>query len=311
MSYNYSNNVINDIIKLLADNKMRGAFVPISRLEDLARDRDEVKGGGFQSKHIEWWLSATEKLLPDDLGFEPKSIITVTAGSPKVALRFNYKGAPVDCILPPTYAAVSASEKGQFEFIQETIRQFGNNVKSVGLIPQKLLAVHSCLGKFGRNNIFYDDEFGSYAKIITFVTDVPCDGDAPWRAAVRMESCESCLACVAACPTKAIDANRRMINADICITALNERDGEFPDWLDKSAHNALIGCVMCQDCCPTNERNLDNIVRGVEFDESETLELLACGTEKPIPGELAAKFESAGIWKHFTKHLPRNLAALL
>jgi len=178
-------------------------------------------------------------------------------------------------------------------------------------MSQKMLAVHCGLGKYGRNNIFYSYDFGSYAKIYTFLTDLPCAEDAPWFPIERMDSCETCKACVAACPTKAIDESRRIINADVCLTAFNERDGDFPEWLDKDSHNCLIGCIECQDCCPNNKDNLNKIVKGATFTESETQFLLGYKKGDPMPAELSAKMESTGIWLHFISHIPRNLSALL
>jgi epoxyqueuosine reductase len=55
---------------------------------------------------------------------------------------------------------------------------------------------------------------------------------------------------------------------------MNEVPGEFPEWVDQNAHNSLIGCMKCQDCCPGNSQNKENIVKGVTFSEEETKELM-------------------------------------
>ena len=303
--------MIQEILSKLSLHGLKSAFAPISRVEDLKRDLEELKNGDFHTGFIDWITSNADKLLPNDLGFEPRSLIVAAAFSTKASLRFTYNGKSIDCLLPPTYAEFGMAESKESDFVVELLKQYGFNAKENRYIPQKMLAVHCGLGKYGRNNIFYSDAFGSYAKIYTFYTDVSCDEDAPWRPIERMEICESCNACVDACPTKAIDENRRIINADVCITAFNERDGEFPEWLDKSAHNCLIGCVKCQDCCPRNAGNLNSIVQGAEFSESETLALLGHKKGDPIPAGLSEKLEATGIWKHFIPHMPRNLSALI
>jgi len=315
--------VIKEIVEKLAERGMKGAAAPVERLEDIKREMDEIYNGGVQTQFTKWWVSVADKYIPDDLGFEPRSVLAVVAFSPKVALRFAYKGKRIDCILPPTYGEAGGgaggneaggeaggSPKSEPEIISGILGQYGFKSKSTNYVPQKLLAAHCGLGQYGRNNIFYCGEYGSYVKIYTFITDMPCGGDG-WGPAARMDACETCDKCVAACPTGAIDPDRRFIDADRCLTALNERDGEFPDWLDKSAHNSLVGCVKCQDCCPMNAKHAGNIARGAEFTESETLELLNCKQGEPIPDEILKKFKSNGVWKHFARLMPRNLAALL
>ena len=302
--------MMQDILDGLRDRGLIGAFAPISRMEDLMRDVEELKNGDFHTDHIDWIVNNADKSIPDDPGFEPRSLLTAVAFSPKMSLRFTLDGNLVDCILPPTYAEFGTAESKESDYVVELLKRHGYGAKENRYIPQKMLAVHCGLGRYGRNNIFYSDVFGSYAKIYTFITDMPC-GDAPWHPLRRMESCDSCGACVAACPTNAIDENRRIVNADICITAFNERDRDFPDWLDKGAHNALVGCVKCQDCCPRNAGNIDKIVRGAEFTEAETRALLAHKKGEPLPDGLSEKLESNGIWKSFIQLIPRNLSALL
>jgi epoxyqueuosine reductase len=304
--------MINDILSSLSDRGMRGAFAPISRIGDLKRDMESLKDGEFRSGFIDWWLTAADKLIPEDLDFTPRSLITVIAFSPKMALKFTYKGKAVECILPPTYAEIVSTESKESEYINELLSPFGYKAAHTRHIPQKMLAVHNGLGKYGRNNIFYDHDFGSYAKIYTYISDMPCEeADCAWHPIARMDSCKTCKKCVEACPTKAIDASRLVINADICVTAMNERDGAFPEWLDKSAHNSLVGCMKCQDCCPANDKNAGKTVRGAEFTEKETMALLGHKQGDPVPDELSAKLESTGLWKHFINHIPRNLGALL
>ena len=302
--------MIDGISARLAERGIKCAFTPISRVGDLRREITELGGGEVQTDFIKWWISIADRFLPDGLDFEPRSIITAIAYSPKVSLRFNYGGRQADCVLPPTYGEVSAAESRERRYISSVIGQSGCKFEYAGHIPQKLLAVHCGLGKYGRNNIFYGGDFGSYVKIYTYVSDIPCE-DAGWLPIARMDACETCTECVAACPTGAIAADRKIINADICVTAFNERDGDFPDWLDKAAHNSLVGCVKCQDCCPLNAKHVGDIVRGAEFTESETMELLGCGPDKPVPGEIADKFKAVGLWENFIKHIPRNLAPLL
>lgn len=150
----------------------------------------------------------------------------------------------------------------------------------------------------------------SYIRILSFISDLPCD-EAAWYPDRRMDICEKCQACSAACPTGAIEPGHRIINTRKCLTAMNEVPGEFPEWVAEDAHNSLIGCMQCQDCCPANSQNKHNIVKGVTFSEEETKELLTHKDEEPYSDMLASKLKESGFYEGFQKVLPRNLAVLL
>ncbi|NLL38300.1 MAG: 4Fe-4S binding protein [Clostridiales bacterium] len=249
-----------------------------------------------------------DKLLPDDLGFAPRSIIMVIKPHSKVILTFNRSGRAFQCILPPAYANERALANEVLGYINDFLKPFGFSAAEA-MLPQKLLAVRCGLARYGRNNISYSKEFGSYMQLLTFFSDMPCDTD-EWRPIELMEVCQSCKACMAACPTGAIHSGHHIIDAIKCITASNELPGEFPEWLDKSAHNSIVGCMKCQDCCPANAHNKNNVKMGVEFSEEETAELLGHKEGLPLSDKLASKLEAAGIWK-LINVLPRNLAILL
>lgn len=224
-------------------------------------------------------------------------------------LQFNYCGKPVHCVVPPQYADEGSKDIKVLQYINAYLAPLGFMAAVANNLPQKLLAVHCGLGLYGRNNICFNEEFGSSMRVLSYVSDVPCDENT-WFPIRRMETCEKCRACVTSCPTNAIESTRRLINADICLTSMNEFGGEFPDWLDKDAHNCLVGCMKCQDCCPRNVHNKNNITKGIAFTEEETAELLGHKSDEPYSDLLAAKIEAAGIsaWTHV---LPRNLAVLL
>ncbi|MBN2041333.1 MAG: 4Fe-4S binding protein [Spirochaetes bacterium] len=147
-------------------------------------------------------------------------------------------------------------------------------------------------------------------RLLTYFSDLPCD-EGPWFPVRRMETCEKCKACITACPTDAIESNQHIVNTSKCLTFLNEFAGEFPDWVNKDAHNSIIGCMKCQDCCPKNAHNKNNILKGVTFTEKETLELLIHEIDEPYTGSLKNKIKATGISSDMSKMLLRNLRVLL
>jgi epoxyqueuosine reductase len=92
---------------------------------------------------------------------------------------------------------------------------------------------------------------------------------------------------------------------------MNEVLGDFPEWVDQNAHNSLIGCMKCQDCCPYNAQNRENIVKGVTFSEEETRELMMHSNDEPYSDSLDLKIKAASFYPELLKVLPRNLEVLL
>ena len=307
--------MINGLLDEISGHGDRGAVVPFSRIDDIKSDMTALKNGDF---HTDWLDRMTKhitddsnKFIPSDIGFEPRCLVSVVMPSPKAMLQFDYSGKTFQCVVPPHYTDWYAKNDRVLEYIGEYLKPLGFSVAKALTFSQKLLAVHCGLATYGRNNICYNEEFGSYMQIMTYISDLPCD-DAPWHPIGRMESCEKCNACVTSCPTNAIDMNRSLIDSDRCITYYDEIAEEFPKWLDADAHNCIVGCMKCQDCCPANSQNKDKIITGVAFTESETTELLN-NKGASYSDSLNAKLEATGLPPEYIKPgiLPRNLAALL
>jgi len=301
--------VIENLLNEIVSHGDRGAVVPNSRIDDLKQDMADLRNGEYHTMWIDWMAGNTDEFIPSDLAFEPRSLIVVARPTSKALLQFNYGGKPVYCTVPPGDTDEILQEIQVLRYINDYLQPLGFSAAMAVMLPKKLLAVHCGLGRYGRNNICYNAELGSFMQILTYVSDIPCD-EATWFPISRMEACENCNACVTACPTGAIDSSRHLINAERCITAINEFPGEFPEWLDKSAHNSLLGCMKCQDCCPGNAMNQDNVTTNVTFTEEETAELLNHSGDEPCSDSLTAKLEAAGI-STWINVLPRNLAALL
>lgn len=295
------------LLKEIAAHGDRGAIVPVSRFDELKCEIEALKTVKYHT-FINWMASSMA--IPDELGFQPRSLISVITPSPKIIIGFTYRGKLIHCVVPPQYLDEGFKDNKVLQYINAYLEPFGHRAALFGKLPQKLLAVHSGLGLYGRNNICFHEEFGSYIRIISYISDLPCDETA-WFPARLMDTCEKCHACVRACPTNAIELDHRIINTLNCLTTMNEIPGQFPEWVDKNAHNSLIGCMKCQDCCPANAHNKDNIVKGVTFSEEETTELLMHQEGERYSDSLAAKIKVSGFYTDFLKVLPRNLAALL
>ena len=306
--------MIKGLLNEIHANGNRGAVMPFYRIDDLKKDMITLKNGGYHPNWLDRMvnhITDTENtFMPTDISFQPQSLITVAMPSPKLMLKFRYDGVVVDVAVPPHYINWDMKNKQSLQCIGDYLAPHGFQAVIAVTLPHKLLAVHSGLGRYGRNNICYHEEFGSYMQIMTYVSDLPCN-EAAWFPVRRMENCDHCHACVDACPTGAIDIDRQLINSDRCITVINEAPGQFPEWLTADMHNSITGCTKCQDCCPYNAINKNNVVASAIFEEKETLALLNHTKDKPYTADLAAKLNATGIAPEFLNQFPRNLSVLL
>ena len=75
---------------------------------------------------------------------------------------------------------------------------------------------------------------------------------AAWDEPLQLDRCERCSACLRACPSGAIRADRFLLQTDRCLTSVNEDEAPFPDWVDPAWHHCAVGCLRCQQSCPEN-----------------------------------------------------------
>jgi len=307
--------MIKKLLNEIASHGDRGAIIPFSRIGELKKDMIALKNGDY---HTDWInrmanhiTDVSNKFIPANISFEPRSLIIVVMPSPKAIFQFNYRGRLVSYPTPPVQIDFYKNNDRVLHYVSNYLSPLGFSTVIAVTLPQKLLAVHCGLGLYGRNNICFNNEFGSYMSIMTYISDLPCEETA-WVPIRRMEVCEKCCECVTACPTKAIEMNRLLINSDRCVTYYNENDGEFPDWFSNNIHTCIVGCMKCQDCCPANSMNKDNIEIRAIFSEKETTELLNNKGDMPYTDSLAVKVEASGLLPEFAKPnvLSRNLVAL-
>ena len=286
------------------------AIVPLERMPELRSDYTRSIGGGsvdleFYDQIVSRYELAWE-FDPFLTGCSIRSIVVAAAPHPKVRITFRHGGSSIGVILPPTYRHDTDIEL--FDRLSKYLEPLGFRVCRA-VLPEKLLAVRSSLARYGRNNIAYIDGLGSYFRPNAFFSDLPCETDA-WQEAQEMDRCEECNACVHSCPTGAIDANRFIIHAERCLTFFNEGKEPFPDWIDSSSHNSLIGCMVCQDVCPADKPYKDWIVEGAQFSEAETNIILQGVPKDHIPALTAKKLESLWLLDDYDL-LSRNLSSLI
>jgi epoxyqueuosine reductase len=294
------------ICSKLEEKGYRGTVLPIEYATQLKYEIEE----GFSQKKIDAglykkYLSSFRFNVTADLP-TIRSIIVTAAPQPQRKVTFHFNGQTYSVIIPPTYYA---DTDDQIRNILENILNTNGYQLHRAALPLKLLAVRSGMAKYGKNNIAYIEGLGSFMRFRAFLSDMPT-GRGDWSESRVMKECDSCKACLKACPTSAIVPGRFLIHAERCITYLNEWPEEFPEWIDPAWHNSLVGCMKCQLVCPVNKRFIKWVEEGEAFGEAET-ELILDGVPLDrIPPETAHKLNH-GYMLEYLDVLPRNLRALL
>lgn len=238
----------------------------------------------------------------------PRSIIVVAVPQPMIRTTFHWKGEALKFVVPPTYYDANKVNLRVRKLLSEAFRPDTHRfVRAV--LPVKLLAVRSGIALYGRNNITYDPGYGSFHRLTAFYSDYDSPVD-NWREKKALPRCDRCKACLEACPTGAIQKDRFLIRAERCLTYLNEKTSEhkFPGWVDPSAHNAIIGCMICQKACPYDKDVVDWYEDRGEFSEEETAYLLKGRFSGEKSKRIGKKLKRLGLDLTI---FPRNLEVLL
>ena len=244
----------------------KGRIVSIRHLSELYAEIENLRHNGkfaeiVYNEHISYFSRNNSGVSP-----EVKSMVITAAAQPQQRVGFRFRGNRNAFIIPPTYSY-------ETDYIIEKL--LTDITKSLGFqffqakLPQKLLASRSGMVKYGRNNIVYAEGMGSYLRLKTYFSDMPAEDDS-WYEMEMLDQCSNCNACIKKCPTKAISSEEFIIKQDRCLTFHNERENNFPEWIENSWHNCLMGCMYCQKVCPANLEIKDWVVDAVEFNEEET-----------------------------------------
>jgi epoxyqueuosine reductase len=285
---------------------LKGRVVSSRHLQDLQNEIESHHTQGlFDEEFYQEGLSFFSFLPPDDFP-SAESLIVVAVPRPQTKISFTWGGKTLTLILPPTYMGFKEIKPQIESLLAEWLAPEGYHVAS-SLLPRKLLAVRSGLAEYGRNNISYILGMGSFFHLSVFYSDLPCQQDI-WCESRMMDRCQNCKICQIKCPTDAITAERFLLHAERCLVFHNERsaDHPFPDWIDPTSHNCLVGCMLCQQFCPENKAFLECFDGNETFSHEETSLLLKGASSNQFPVETLAKLERLGLLEYL-EILPRNL----
>ena len=113
-------------------------------------------------------------------------------------------------------------------------------------IDERLAAVQSGLGVFGKNGLLLTEKYSSFQFIGEILTDAPTDALGEYTL-FPIRGCESCGRCLSACPTGILRGE-----GNDCLSAITQRKGELTEEekdLMRRVGTAW-GCDECQKVCP-------------------------------------------------------------
>jgi len=295
-----------DILLELKNQGFNSQIVPIGHLDDLREEieRQRIKKA-IPEEVYNGYLSGFNFTTADCLP-AAASIIIVAVPQPQIKVRFNWNYERHAGIIPPTYlynpnALVEA-------LLKEKLEPVGYRIAKTAL-PLKLLATRCDLGFYGRNNLCYISEMGSFHRLMAFFSDLPCSKDI-WHKPQMMARCKQCLACYHSCPTGAISTRHFHLRAERCLTFHNESKNDWPSWIHPEWHHCLVGCLQCQRFCPENKKFLGWIEEKEEFSAEETeLVMWGCPFEE-LPKTIQEKLNKLSLTEYYPAAFSRNLRCL-
>ncbi len=292
----------------LAAEGFHHRLAPIRIVEELHRELRGLREKGLLAESL-------FAEYADDLEFSspsevpaPRTLIVVASPSPAVKVLFHMDTGPLEAVIPPQYIH-SVARTRCLEILRSVLSPSGHTVTGAQ-VPVKLLAVRTGLARYVRSNLAYVQGMGTLIRLDAFCTDADLQAEEyKIRGSLIMSSCPPCRNCHNVCPTGCIPYNGTVINAQRCLTYFNEREGEWPDWLDPKAHNSLVGCMRCQAMCPADRYHLRREKVVAEFDRKETEIILENLPSDQLPDSLRAKLQKLDLERYSTV-LGRNLRAL-
>ena len=253
----------------------------------------------------------------EERGMKTVILIAAPTSGDTRKIIFNCDGREIEVLLPPWYSDNASKnldsmiEKSLLDFIGD----YGYKIKKLSA-PYKDLSARLGLGKYGRNNLLYVEGFGSYIRLIGFVTNAEFESEFyPEKKSdkITLENCEKCAACKNNCPTNAIDDDRFRLHVDRCLSDYSESIGEWPDFVKRAKNKCLVGCLNCQQVCLYNKHLTDaSIVLHEGFTGEETDYILGKSVKNmdEVATAIEEKIEKLGLAKH-KEYIVRNLRALI
>lgn len=284
--------------------------IPVEALHRIESDMERIlqRGGVSDNATFRSYIEHRSYEVPETMS-GARSVVILAIADRRYELDIRVEGSRVTVPIPPGYTSDEVTPEDVQAFVRRhVLRDEAARLEPANL-PLKLVAARSGLAEYGRNNISYVRGLGSFHSLQAFFTEHPCSAGG-WHSVGPMHFCKGCRICEQRCPTGAILSDRFMIDAGRCVTLYNERPDPMPAWIPSRAHNALVGCTMCQFECPANNKAMRRVERLAELTEEETSMLLSGEIDDTLGAAVASKIARNGLSGDLL-HLSRNLRSVV
>ncbi|MHA1955175.1 MAG: hypothetical protein ACW96U_14645, partial [Candidatus Heimdallarchaeaceae archaeon] len=156
-----------EILRIFEEKGFKCSIFHVNRLKEIQLEFEtHYKQGIFDEEFYQERLSKFNFNYKEFFQ-EAKSIIITAVPSPQQNVTFDFEGNKISTILPPTYFYYDRISNQIKELLNKILNPKGFQAVEAYL-PFKSLAVHSGLAKYGRNNITYIPNMGSFHKLSVF-----------------------------------------------------------------------------------------------------------------------------------------------
>lgn len=159
----------------------------------------------------------------------------------------------------PDYHDILREKISQLQhFITDNLSASANYYIAVDTAPilEKNFFQQAGLGWIGRNSCLTSAGHGSWLLLGELLTTLPLQADQT----LPSHSCQDCLRCMIACPTKALQPNYT-VDARRCLSYLTiEHRGPISEEFRPKMGTRIFGCDTCQHICPHTSTNQSETV---------------------------------------------------
>ncbi len=165
-------------------------------------------------------------------------------------------------------------------------------------------AVRAGVGFYGKNTMLITRRHGSWVVLGTLVSDAEIEPASP----VELD-CGSCMLCIEACPTGALD-EPGTLDATKCLSYWTQASAPIPEEYRAELGTSVYGCDICQDVCPWN-RGIEKRRAGEAPPPGATPHVSLVEWLEADGRELARRFERLFVPRNDGRYLKRNALVAL